>query len=260
MSVVTVEAWGVEDDALERYAATRDPALRDELVERHLPLVKFVARKMSANLPSNVEMADLVSLGCLGLMDAIEKFEPAQGNKFSTYAVWRIKGDILDGLQKMEWAPKQVVSKVRAVKRASETLAITLGREPTVAELAIEMGDTEAHVLGYLRDAQDTRVRPLPDASDSEAERNWSGGLWGATHADQEVAGEAAEICARVATTLGTLDVRSRDVLLLYYQESKTLREIAAELGVSVSSATQLHTRLVDHVRCRLSAHGPVAA
>lgn len=248
----------MEDDALERYAATRDGELRNALVVRHLPLVKFVARKMSSNLPGNVELDDLVSWGTLGLIDAIQKFEPSRGHQFSTYAVWRIQGEIRDGLQRMEWAPKQIVSKVRQMRRVSEAMTVELGREPTLQELADKLSASVEEVRSWLFDDQATRVKPLDyDSGDSESD----GGpqAWAAEDAPQEVAGEAAEIRARVAAAVAGLSLEERSVYVLYYRDRLTLREIASELGVSVSKATQTHTRLVDRVRELLAAYGAVA-
>ena len=222
---------------------------------RHLPLAKFVARKMSANLPSNVELDDLVSWGSLGLLDALDKFDPSKGVQFSTYAVTRIRGAILDGLQQMDWAPKQVTSKVRAVRRLREVLTNELGREPSVDELAYRMDVTAAEVRGWLLDDSTTRLKPLSPSYDDDDERD----SFGAIEADQAVAGEAAEIRGRVASAVRQLGDRERAVFLLYYRDNLTLREIAADLGVSVSSATQTHTRLVEQVRGYLAAYGAVA-
>jgi RNA polymerase sigma factor FliA len=253
-SVVTFDTVVVTED-LATYAITRDPVLRDQLAVRHLPLVKFVARKMSSSLPDYVELDDLVSWGSIGLLDAIEKFEPTRGYKFSTYAVTRIRGEILDGLQKMEWAPKQVVSRVRACRRISEALCIELGREPTIVEVAVKMECTVADVRTYLHDGVQTRMKALH----SPAEDEEGGTIDVAQEADQEIAAEVVEIRRRVARAAAGLDGRERTVLRLYYGESMTLREIAGFLGISVSSATQIHTRLIERLKERLAAHGAVA-
>lgn len=239
-----------------RYAATRDPELRGELAVRHLPLVKFVARKMASSLPSHIELDDLVSWGCLGLLDSLDKFDPSRGHKFSTYAVTRIRGAILDGLQQMDWAPKQITSKVRTLRRVREQLAIQLGYEPSTDELAEAMECLPGEIRSWLVDDTATRVKPLNTGvygyDDSSDSRDLS------QEADQEIAGEVAEIRERMVMALGTLGDRERAVALLYYRDGRTLRQIADELGVSVSSATQTHTRLVETVRFRLAALGSV--
>lgn len=245
---------------LTAYADSRDPLLRDQLAERHLPLVKFVARKMSANLPENIEFDDLVSWGCLGLLDALDKFDPAREVKFSTYAVTRIRGAVLDGLQQMDWAPKQVTSKVRAMRRLREVLTTELGRAPLVDELAYRMDCTPREVRSYMLDDETTRLKPLQRPATGDQDYSYREDM-APMEADQEVAGEVAEIRDRLATAIATLPARERTVLMLYYDQGLTLREIAGQLGVSVSSATQTHTRLVEHLRRRLAGvYGAVAA
>ena len=244
---------------LTEFAVTRDVELRNTLVVRHLPLVKFVARKMSSSLPGNVEFDDLVSWGSIGLIDAIEKFEPERGLQFSTYAVTRIRGDILDGLQRMEWAPKQVTAQVRRMRRAVSDLQHELGREAVDAEIAEKLGVTEAEVRAARLDDKVTRVRALEWESAYDGD-NSETSMWLAEEADQAIAGETAEIRRRMADALAGIDTHEARVLFLYYDQAMTLKEIAAELGISVSSATQAHTRLVDRVRRRLAeVHGSVA-
>lgn len=245
-------------DDLATYAITRDPELRRDLAIRHLPLAKFVARKMSNGLPSHIELDDLVSWGSLGLLDAIDKFDPGRGVKFSTYAVTRIRGAILDGLQDMAWAPKQVTSRVRAVRRLQDLLTNELGYEPSVQQMAERMQCSPAEIRGWLVDDKATQMRPLDGPRGGEG-TDMPTMYDVADDALQELAGEVGEIRGFVATAVNTLGQRERAVLLLYYRDSMTLREIAATLGVSVSSATQAHTRLVELVRDRLAALGGVA-
>lgn len=246
-------------DDLATFAATRDPELRGTLAVRHLPLVKFVARKMSANLPAHIEIDDLVSWGSLGLLDALDKFDPGREVKFSTYAVTRIRGAILDGLQQMDWAPKQITSKVRAVRRCSEMLTNELGRAPTLEEMASRLECSAGEVRGWLTDDTALRVKPL-DTPGSESDPG-DGSMHAelSDDAEQELAGEVAEIRSKVTLAVRALGQRERAVFLLYYRDGKTLRQIADELGVSVSSATQTHTRLVEQVRERLALLGGAA-
>jgi len=243
-------------DDLATYATTRDPELRGSLAVKHLPLVKFVARKMSRSLPAHVDLDDLVSWGSIGLLDAIDKFDPDRQIRFSTYAVTRIRGAILDGLQQMDWAPKQVTSKVRAVRRVQELLTAELGYEPTVEQTAARMGIDEALVRRWVHDGHIAHWQPLEAGSGDGEGRSTD---YAVAAADQEVAGEVAEIGTLMLAAVRCLEARERAVLVLYYRDSLTLREIAQELGVSVSSATQAHTRLVDHVRHRLASLGGAA-
>lgn len=252
----------MDDDALLRFYTSRDETLRNELCVRHLPLVKFVARKMSSNLPDQVELDDLVSWGSLGLLDAIEKFNPTLGFAFSTYAVNRIRGEILDGLQKMEWAPKQVTSKVRLMRRVKEKLILELEREPSIEEIAAGMEADPNDVRAWLFDDQVMRTKSLDTRNISETSNFGDYEVsesWASEEPEQEVAGEVAEIRARVAKVIATLGKREREVFMLYYRDRMTLREIAESMGCSVSSATQTHTRLVEQVRTRLATYGEVA-
>lgn len=239
-------------DDLAIYAVTRDPELLSALAARHLPLVKFVARKMSANLPNNIDVDDLVSWGSLGLLDALEKFDPSREVQFSTYAVTRIRGAILDGLQQMEWAPKQVTSKVRSLRKTRQALEQELNREPTDEELAEHMEATPEQVRAWRVDDTTQRIKPLDPPSDSEDDFS----INPATDAEQEIAAEVAEIRQRVSMAVRRLPEREQAVFLLYYRDGLTLREIADHLGVSVSSATQTHTRLVEGIRDSLAAFG----
>lgn len=243
---------------LTTFAATRDPALRSQLAVRHLPLVKFVARKMSANMPNSIDVDDLVSWGSMGLLDAIDKWDPERQVKFSTYAVTRIRGSILDGLQQMDWMPKQITSRVRAMRRTIEDLRQERGEEPTPEEIAERMEVSPAEVRKWLLDHSLQRVRTL-NAPPVQDDPYGTTGDEVRIEGDQEIAAEVDEIRDRVAATLARLDSREQAVILLYYRDSLTLREIAVELGVSVSSATQTHTRLVEQVRARLALFGSVA-
>lgn len=245
------------------FARTRDPQLRGELAVRHLPLVKFVARKLSANLPAHIDIDDLVSWGSLGLLDALDKFDPAREVRFSTYAVTRIRGAILDGLQQMDWAPKQITSRVRALRRLKSDLTNELGYEPSVEELAERAALSPAEIRAAMVHDTTTRVRPLDGPGSSENDGQSASpilgeladmGAW-----EQDLAGEISELRTRMAVAVNGLGERERAVLTLYYRDGKTLRQIAEMLGVSVSSATQAHTHLVENVRDRLAALGGVA-
>lgn len=242
---------------LATYATTRDPQLRDRLIIGHLPLVKFVARKMMASLPAHIDFDDLVSWGTMGLIDSLDKFQPELGHKFSTYAVVRIRGAILDGLQRNEWAPKQVTSKVRALMRTANELAGRLGRHPSDAELAEEIGWTEVEVREWLRERGQFQPKHLYSLEDSHDGQTPAVAI---EAAEQDVAGEARELQQLVARAMSGLHPRECAVFLLYYRDNLTLREIASQLNVSVSSVTQTHTRLVDQVRLRLADLGGTAA
>ena len=131
---------GDVSDVWEAYKSTGDRELRNKLVLRYSPLVKYVAGRIRPGLPQSVDMADLLSDGVLGLMDAIEKFDPERGLQFQTYAVPRIRGAILDGLRATDWVPRTVRNKIREIERAQATLEHQLGRTPDDQEIAAELG------------------------------------------------------------------------------------------------------------------------
>lgn len=231
------------------YAANRDIELRNQLAIRHLPLAKYIAAKMAASLPRHIDIDDLISWGYIGLIDAIEKFDCARGVMFSTYAVPRIRGAILDGLQKTEWAPKQIMLKVRRTQATANDLASELHREPTVQEIAERMGAEPEEVRTALLDARRLRV-----TTTDEHEREDSIFMPPSSPAEQELAAEQQELKMKVAEILHDLDPADMEIFRMYYGRKMTLREIAAFLGVSVSLATQAHTRLVEYVRLELAA------
>lgn len=234
----------------EEYALTRNIDLRNELLAKHLPLARYVAAKMSSALPSHIDMDDLVSWGCIGLMDAIEKFDPTRGAAFSTYAVPRIRGEILDELQKLEWAPKQVVSNIRRARRVASELTNLLGRQPTADEIADHLAVPVADVMVWLIDDNTTRLGTL-SASEFDDDADLAN-LMPTEDAVQDVAAQAQELYGLVGALLDAFSEAEVEIFQLYYGQNLTLREIAVRKGVSVSLTTQAHTRLVDRIRTGL--------
>jgi RNA polymerase sigma factor for flagellar operon FliA len=240
----------VDQTEFQKFARTRDIDVRNSLAVRHLPLVKYIAAKMAASLPRHIEIDDLISWGYFGLLDAIEKYDCARGVMFSTYAVPRIRGAILDGLQKMEWAPKQIMLKVRRTQLVANELAAELCREPTVDEIAGRMDESPADVREWRLDAQRLRVGTTDavQSEDSDIPQSQP-----STPAEQDVAAQKVELTLKVAEILAKLTASDRSIFRLYYGLGLTLREIAEQQGVSVSLATQAHTRLVEFVRLELA-------
>lgn len=243
-------------DQYEEYAATRDPELRNQLIVQHHPLVKFIARRMMANLPEHIELDDLVTWGTFGLIDAIGKFQPEKGYQFSTYAFTRIRGDILDGLQEMEWAPKHVHSQVRKMRRVREELTNALGYEPSNEELAAALGVTVEDVRKALVDDTATRMRELPGQSHNSTTDDHADQVADHLAEEQQVAGQVAELRGYMVGAVRSLTRRQKAMILGYYQDGLTLKQIAGRMGVSVSVANTEHTRLVEELRERLALAG----
>ena len=230
--------------------------LRDQLIVHYSPLVKYVAGRVGTGLPQNVDQADLVSYGIFGLIDAIEKFDLDRGFKFETYAIARIKGNILDELRSIDWVPRSVRAKARALEKAYATLEGKLHRTPTDAELADELDLTDDQLQTTLGQISFTGLVAL-DEMLSGGDRGDSLTL-GDTLPDAGTgpvaAYEVEEMRQILAEAINRLPEREKVVLGLYYYEGLTLAEIGSILGVTESRVCQIHTKAVIQLRARLAA------
>lgn len=240
--------------------------LRDQLILHYSPLVKYVAGRMAVGLPQNVDQADLVSYGIFGLIDAIEKFEPARGFRFETYAISRIKGAILDELRSIDWVPRSVRTKARAIENAYAKLEATHHRSPSDTELAAELDITVDRLQTTLGQISFVGVAALDELLSVGGDRGESMTL-GDTIADRSdgpvLAFEANEMRELLGDALRRLPERERKVLGLYYFEGLTLAQIGQILGVTESRVCQIHTRAVLQLRSRMQAADrevPIAA
>jgi RNA polymerase sigma factor for flagellar operon FliA len=229
--------------------------VRDQLILHYSPLVKYVAGRVAVGLPQTVDQADLVSYGVFGLIDAIEKFDPDRGYKFETYAIARIKGAILDELRSIDWVPRSVRAKARSVERAFGKLEAALQRSPTDAELAAELGLTEAQLQQTLGKISFVGIVAL-DETIGTGERG-DGGTIGDRLADAAAGPvdlfEVEETRHLLAEAISLLPEREKTVLTLYYYEGLTLAEIGQVLGVTESRVCQIHTKSVLHLRAKLT-------
>lgn len=238
------------------YKDTGQQALRDQLIVHYSPLVKYVAGRVASGLPQNVDQADLVSYGIFGLIDAIEKFDLERGFKFETYAIARIKGNILDELRSIDWVPRSVRAKARAIEKAYSKLEGQLHRTPSDTELAKELDLTEDQLQTTLGQISFTGLVAL-DEMLSGGDRSDSMTL-GDTLADSGMgpvaAYEVEEMRQILADAIQRLPEREKVVLTLYYYEGLTLAEIGSILGVTESRVCQIHTKSVIQLRARLAA------
>lgn len=229
-------------------------ATRDRLILHYSPLVKYVAGRVAVGLPHNVEQADLVSYGIFGLIDAIEKFDPSRGFKFETYAISRIKGAILDELRSIDWVPRSVRAKGRAVERAFSKLEATLKRSPTEAELAAELDMTDAQLKAVLGQLSLTGVAALDEMLGDRGDATTLGDTI-PDRADGPMALlERSELRSQLAEAIERMPEREKIVLTLYYFENLTLAQIGEVLGVTESRVSQIHTKAVLQLRSRLQA------
>ncbi len=243
----TKEMW-------ESYRVQPSREARDRLILHYSPLVKYVAGRVGAGLPQNVEQADLVSYGIFGLIDAIEKFDPARGFKFETYAISRIKGAILDGLRSIDWVPRSVRTRGRDVERAFSKLEAQLHRSPTERELAEELGYTESQLHQVLGQLSLTGVAALDEMLGDRGDSTTLADTI-PDQADGPMAMlEQRELRSQLAAAIDRMPEREKVVLSLYYFESFTLAQIGEVLGVTESRVSQIHTKSVLQLRSRLQA------
>jgi RNA polymerase sigma factor for flagellar operon FliA len=230
---------------------------RDQLIVQYSALVKYVAGRVSVGLPHTIEQADLVSYGMFGLIDAIDKFDTDRNIKFETYAITRIKGAIIDELRSVDWVPRSVRAKARAVENAYTNLEGRLLRTPTDTEVAVEMEISEPDLQNIFTQISFVGIVALDDVlSGGNGERGESTTL-GDTLADRGAgpvaAYEVEEMKQILSTAINRLGDREKVVLTLYYYESLTLAEIGQVLGVTESRVCQIHTKAILQLRGRMA-------
>jgi RNA polymerase sigma factor for flagellar operon FliA len=223
--------------------------VRERLILHYAPLVTAVAGRVGMRLPAMVEQADLVSYGMFGLIDAIEKYEPGRSVKFETYASSRIRGAIIDELRAMDWIPRSVRTKARAVDRAYAELESELHRVPTETEVAARL-QIDVRELRALFTALDELLGAGEDRSDRLSLIDTLGDD---RTPDPENSFEAQETKFLLARAIDQLGEREKLVLVLYYYEGMTLAEIGRVLGVTESRISQMHTAAMLRLRARLT-------
>ncbi|MGH8834617.1 MAG: RNA polymerase sigma factor WhiG [Actinomycetes bacterium] len=240
-----------------RYKVTGDAGLRERLILHYSPLVKYVAGRLGMGLPASVDQADFVSYGVFGLIDAIEKFDPDRATKFEPYAIRRIRGAIIDELRALDWIPRSVRAKARAIERAYSELEGRLFRHPTDAEVASYLGVELDDLHTTFSQLSMSNVLALDELLTTSVERTGGVSL-GDTIEDTAAvdpvdAFEASETRQRLARAIENLPEREQTVVTLYYFEGLTLAEIGHVLGVSESRVCQIHTKSVLQLRAKLS-------
>lgn len=230
-------------DALwRRFKEEGDKDARDRLVIHYSPLVKFVAGRVRSGLPPAVDQADLVSDGVIGLMDALDKFDPERGLQFQTYAVSRIRGAMVDGLRASDWVPRSVREKIRDIDAAQAKLERQLGRTPTDAEVAAALDMSVAGLRKIYGQTAHTSVVSFENTvEDVDAPR-----------ATTDLPGADDDIPPGFLTAVRALPERDQVVVALYYWERLTLAEIGQVLGVTESRVSQLHSRATLALRRKL--------
>jgi RNA polymerase sigma factor FliA len=239
-----------------QYRKTGDQGLRDRLILTYAPLVKYVAGRLGSGLPAHVDEGDLVSYGLLGLIGAIERYEPDRDVKFETYAIARIKGAIIDELRAMDWVPRSVRSRAREIERAISALEAKLGRAPNDEEIAKRVGITVEELEESLTDISRSSIAALDElwtVSGQGDQIALIDTIEDTDAPDPQGALSQTEMKEAIADAIARLPEREKLVVTLYYYEELTLREIGEVLGVTESRVSQLHTKAVLRLKARLS-------
>jgi RNA polymerase sigma factor for flagellar operon FliA len=240
-----------------QYKTSGSQETRERLILHYSPLVKFVAGRVAAGLPQNIEQTDLVSYGIFGLIDAIDKFDPDRGFKFETYAISRIKGAIIDELRSIDWVPRSVRAKARSIERAYSKLENELKRTPEDKEVAVELGMTEDELASVMSQISFVGLVALDELLAAGSDRAALGDTIADTANDPVAAFETEEMRQVLADAINRMPDRERLVLTLYYYEGLTLAEIGQVLGVTESRVCQIHTKSIFQLRSRLSEPTP---
>ncbi len=238
-----------------KYKRTKSQALREEIVKKYLYLVKYVAGRVAIGLPPNVEFNDLVSYGILGLFDAITKYDVTQGNKFETYAVSRIRGSIMDELRKLDWAPRLLRKKAREIDKKCKELEEKYGRIASDDELARALHISTDELNTIYNDLNSTSFLSLDEVWQNDDGNKPISRLQ--TIEDSLVTNQfnyvhQSEVKDLLAGAINELPEKEKLVIVLYYYENLTLREIGEILDVSESRVCQIHTKVITRMRSHL--------
>lgn len=236
------------------YKAAPSRELRNVLMENYLPLVKYNAERISAKLPDEVDVDDLMSAGIFGLMDAIGAFDLTRGVKFETYCAPRIRGSILDELRQMDWVPRLVRSRANKLQEATKQLEAELGRVPTGNELAAKMDLSREEFEKLVRDATAVVLVSLSRKyyeTDSNKDVREIDILQ-----DRRGRDPVAEVQKKDLKDLVTrgLTRAERLILILYYYEEMTMKEIGATLDLSESRVSQMHSAILNRLKTQLDS------
>lgn len=230
-------------NAVSAYTAARNAESTDALVMQHAELVKRIAYHLAGRLPASVEVSDLIQAGMLGLLEAAAHYASNRGASFETYAGIRIRGAMIDALRKLDWAPRSVHRKTRAVANAVREIEKELGRDARDSEIAERLGVSLQEYHEILQDSVSCRLTSLDDAISAEAPDN--------SDPFSEIAEE--DFRAALVAAIDTLPEREKLVISLYYGDELNLKEIGSVLKVTESRVCQLHGQALVRLKARLA-------
>ena len=228
---------------------------KQDLIVEYVPLIRLVAQKIARKLPPNISLDDLISSGVIGLMDAIDKYDPSRDNQFKTYAEFRIRGSILDELRAQDWVPRSIREKSKILDRAYRRLEQKFGRPVSVRELAQSLKMSVSHVHELISEVststmvtldEDVRQFPFQDR------KSILGVLEQMKANNPHFQANFKNIKKALQESLRDLPENERMVLSLYYYEDLNLKEIGAVLDVTESRISQIHSQAVAHLQTKL--------
>ncbi len=237
----------ISEKLWELWITVGNQEIKDELVVRHIPLVEQVAGRMRIGLPRSVDLGELINNGVIGLISAIENFEPERGIRFETYAVTRIRGCILDGLREYDWIPRSIRSKTRLMENTLVKLEAEYGRVPSDEEIAHEL---EIDLANYYQWIDDIQIASIISLDEPIITPEGEAGTISEMIEDEEASNPAEEVewgeaKRLVKKLIQNLTQQERLVIALYYYEELTLKEIGEILEISESRVSQIHSKII---------------
>ncbi|GAG68964.1 unnamed protein product [marine sediment metagenome] len=242
------------DQIWEQFHKTHSDHSRNALMKHYLHLVRYAAERLYSKLPDKVELDDLISAGIFGLMDAIDAFDPARGVKFETYCSPRIRGSILDELRSMDWVPRLVRARAHQLTKATQSLEAHLGRKPTKKEIAEELDMNTEEFNRLQRDANAVSLVSLSTKySDGDGEKDIREIDVIKDQKSQDPLTEAQKRDLKSLLTKG-LTRAERLIIILYYYEEMTMKEIGLTLDLSESRVSQMHSSIVQRLKAQMNS------
>ena len=230
---------------------------KDKLVMEYAPLIKFIAHKISVRLPANIELDDLIASGAIGLMDAIEKYDPSRDNTFKTYAEFRIRGAILDELRAQDWVPRSIRDKAKLLERTFSQLEADLGRSATDEEVANKLGLTMDEFHGLVYQVCPVSLLSIDNQTTfSSMDKKSMINFLEDVKVNNPFNHLQTKTLKKVITkSINSLSEKHKIILSLYYYEDLNLKEIGRVLRVTESRVSQLHAQAILRLRAKLSLH-----
>lgn len=229
-----------------------DPSQKEDLILKFAPLIKLIVNRIALRLPPHVDSEDLINSGVIGLMDAMEKYDPMRGTSFKTYAEFRIKGAILDELRTLDWFPRSIRQKVNRLEAVYANLERELGRAATDEEVAAAMSVDLDEFYEILAQASAVSLVSLYDTGREDGEERSFLECIASREDDPARALESQEIYEIVGQTIDRLPEKERIVVSLYYHDELTMKEIGHVLNLTESRVSQIHTKAVLRLRAKL--------